>query len=561
MLSRHILSGVFLLVTMHAAAQLDQQKKTFTRADTLRGSLTEFRRGWDVTHYDLDITVDIYRRLIKGSNVITYNETLAVKRLQIDLQAPLIIDSIISSHGEKYAFEREGNAWFVRIRPDNMQVKLQPGIRKLKVYYHGIPKEAVNAPWDGGLVWKQDKLGNPFIATAVQGLGASAWWPCKDHQSDEPDNGMTIRITAPDTLSAISNGRLKNVSASINGNKTWTWKVENPINTYNATINIGKYVNWTDTLNGEAGKLDLSYWVLKYNLGKAKKQFEQVKPMLRSFEYWFGKYPWYEDGYKLVETPFLGMEHQSAIAYGNGYENGYRKLDLSGTNWGSKWDFIVVHESGHEWFGNNITTKDIADMWVHEGFTSYSETLFTESYYGKDAADEYCYGLRRNIKNDVPIIGTYGVNEEGSGDMYYKASNMLHSIRKMVNDDVKFRNILRGLNDTFYHKTVTTQQVEEYISNKSGINLSKVFSQYLRTTQIPQLEYYFSKNKQVAFYRWTKCIAEFDMPLVLLHGGKTLKLLPQTKWNSLKIAKGKLPFFNNASIEKDYYITVKQARQ
>lgn len=557
MLYRSILLFLCLAFTIHSIAQLDQQKKTFTKADTLRGSLTEFRRGWDVVKYDLNITVDIAARTITGSNVITYYESLAIKRLQIDLQSPLVIDSIINDRGEKFSFTTEGNAVLVRIRPENMQVRLVPGMRQLKVFYHGAPKVAVNAPWDGGLVWKQDEAGNPFIATAVQGLGASAWWPCKDHQSDEPDSGMIICITAPDTLSAISNGRLQNVSASSNGNKTWTWRVQNPINTYNATMNIGKYVNWTDTLRGEAGQLDLSYWVLTYNIDKAKKQFEQVKPMLRSFEYWFGKYPWYSDGYKLIETPFLGMEHQSAIAYGNNFENGYRKRDLSGTSWGLKWDFIIVHESGHEWFGNNITTKDIADMWVHEGFTSYSETLFTESYYGKDAANEYCYGLRKNIKNDIPIIGTYGVNEEGSGDMYYKASNMIHSIRKMMNDDAKFRNILRGLNDTFYHKTVTTQQVEYYISNKSGIDLSKVFNQYLRTVQIPELQYYFSSNKRKVFYRFTNCIDGFNMPITLYNGKKTLQLAPNTKWKSTKITRGDVPFFNPTSIGRDYFFTVK----
>ena len=297
-----------------------------------------------------------------------------------------------------------------------------------------------------GKKMQQDR---PWMSVACQGLGASVWYPCKDHQSDEPDNGASLSIIVPDTLVAVGNGRLKNKISNNNGTTTYTWEVKDPINNYNIIPYIGKYVNWSDTLQGEKGTLDLSYWVLDYNLEKAKKQFEQVKPMLRCFEYWFGPYPFYEDGYKLVESPHLGMEHQSAVAYGNGYQNGYRGMDLSGSGWGIKWDFIIVHESAHEWFANNITTKDIADMWVHESFANYSETLYTEWLFGKEAGNEYNYGIRRRIENDRPIIGPYGVNKEGSGDMYYKGGNMLQTIRHAINDDEKFRNILRGLNQNF----------------------------------------------------------------------------------------------------------------
>ncbi|MDQ6814161.1 MAG: M1 family metallopeptidase, partial [Bacteroidota bacterium] len=450
---------------------------------------------------------------------------------------------------------------FVFLRDSLATFKFLPGIRKLTIYYHGTPKEALRAPWDGGLVWKTDSKDNPWIATACQGLGASVWWPCKDHQSDEPDSGMRIQIIAPDTLVAVSNGRLQNVSAPVHGMKTWTWVVKNPINTYGVTMNIGKYVKWNDTLMGEGGKLDLEYWVLNYNLEKAKKQFAQVKPMIRSYEYWFGKYPFYEDSYKLVETPFLGMEHQSAVAYGNKYENGYLGRDLSGSGWGLKWDFIIIHESGHEWFGNSITSKDLADMWVHEGFTNYSETLYTETMFGKQAATDYNYGIRGNIKNDKTIIGPYGVNKEGSGDMYYKASNMLNIIRQTINDDNKFRNILRGLNTTFYHKTVTTKEIEDFISNKSGRDFSKIFDQYLRTTQIPVLEYYLTNNKQKIFFRWTNCLPGFDLPINIFTEEGSMLIAPTEIYKSVPIAKKFTMTPIEKIIEKKYYVQVRQVKQ
>jgi aminopeptidase N len=546
-----------LLFPILSEAQLMGEKNVFTRADTLRGSITKFRNGWDVVRYDLTVQPDFITKTITGKNVITYNETEPVVTMQIDLQQPLVVDSITGQDNNSYSFRRDGNVCFVSIRDSTAKYKFAAGIRTITVYYHGQPKEAKRAPWDGGLVWKTDVTGNPFIATACQGLGASVWWPCKDHQSDEPDSGMTINIIAPEGVSAVSNGRLKDTSPAINGMKKWTWEVKNPINNYDVTMNVGKYTNWTDTMMGEDGKLDLEYWVLDYNLDKAKKQFEQVKPMLHSHEYWFGKYPFYEDGYKLVETPFLGMEHQSAVAYGNDYANGYRGTDLSGSGWGLKWDFIIIHESGHEWFGNNITSQDLADMWLHESFTNYSETLYTETMFGKQAANEYCIGTRKNIKNDKTIIGIYGVNKEGSGDMYYKGGNMLQTIRHVINDDEKFRRILRGLNAVFYHQQVTTKQVEEYISVQSGTDLSKVFDQYLRTVQVPVLEYYFSKNKQKVFYRWSNCLSGFNMPLTFETAKGSVSITPNNQWKSTVALKKQATLWNAEEIEKKYYIVAK----
>jgi len=530
----------------------------YTHQDTLRGTIGPERAWWDVQHYDLSVTPDYTAKTIVGRTIIQYKVLPNQKSdyMQIDLQQPLMIDTLFYD-GKLYInypakpYYNEGNVWHIPL--PRAQVN---SIHSLTVAYRGKPRIAVRAPWDGGWIFTKDEKGRPWMTVACQGLGASVWYPCKDHQSDEPDNGATLSITVVDSLVAVGNGRLKEKIAG-NGFTTWTWEVKNPINNYDIIPYIGKYVNFTDTLMGEKGKLDCSYWVLDYNLEKAKKQFgRDVKAMIHCFEYWFGPYPFYEDSYKLVESSHLGMEHQSATAYGNHYVNGYyiggnTGTDLSGSGWGMKWDYIIVHESGHEWFGNNVTTNDIADMWVHEGFTDYSEPLFVECMWGKQAADEYTQGLRRNIDNDRPVIGPYGVNKEGSGDMYAKGANMLHTIRQLINDDEKFRSILRGLNKDFYHKTVNSSQVEMYMSQKSGKDLSKIFDQYLRTTKIPELEY--KMNGKKLSYRWTNCVNGFDMPLQL-GTGKILTIMPTTKWQDMELPAG----YSINDINKNFYITVKK---
>jgi aminopeptidase N len=555
-------------------AQLGEKKETFTHADTLRGSLNPERTWWDVLRYDIEVKPDFDSKTIKGKTTIQFklikniccfekNSSGIEIKMQIDLQEPLVIDSITHSQANfakkfypnltSFKYDNDSKAWKVGLMlpPDAVKDKVD----EISIYYHGKPREAIRPPWDGGWIWKKDAQGRPWMSVACQGLGASVWYPCKDHQSDEPDSGASLTMIVPDTLVAVGNGRLKSKNVK-NGLANYTWEVVDPINNYNIIPYIGKYVNWTDTLMGEKGKLDLSYWVLDYELDKAKKQFEQVKPMLRAFEYWFGPYPFYEDGYKLVQSPHLGMEHQSAVAYGNKFMNGYLGTDLSGSGWGLKWDFIIVHESGHEWFANNITSKDLADMWVHEGFTNYSETLFTDYYYGTDAGNAYNYGARKRIQNDEPIIGPYGVNKEGSGDMYYKGGNLLQTIRHAIDNDEKWRQILRGLNKTFYHQTVTTKQVEDYISKESGINFSKVFDQYLRTTKIPALQYYYSRDNKYLFYKWDNCLAGFNLPLVLYKDQQKLHLSPTTSWTKLSLTDANKTVFDTAFIEKNYCIQV-----
>lgn len=567
MKKNHLLLCLFCFFTIvsTANAQLLENETTFTKQDTLRGSITPGRVWWDVLKYDLAVTPNFDKFTISGTTVISFRLVKKPgKQMQIDLQNPLIIDSAILN-GTSMTFRRDGNAWFIDIPKGRLPKSAASagGTHELRIVYHGVPKPALRAPWDGGIVWKKDKNGNPWINVACQGLGASVWWPCKDHQSDEPDNGVTISVTTPDTLMNISNGRLQNVTNDGNGHKTWTWAVTQPINLYNVTMNVGKYVHFSDTLQGEKGKLDLDYYVLDYNLEKAKKQFEQVKPMLRAFEYWFGPYPFYEDGYKLVESHHLGMEHQSAVAYGNEYMNGYRGNDLSGTGWGKKFDFIIIHESGHEWYGNNISSKDIADMWVHEGFTNYSETLYTDYLYGEEAGNAYLQGIRRNIRNDRPIIGKYNLNNEGSGDMYPKAANMIHMVRQIIGDKSTFRLLLRDMNEKYYHKTVTSAQIEDFISKRTGYNLSKMFDQYLRTTQVPTLEYYLSteNNSQILYYRWSNCVKGFNMPIRLPgnSNGKYGLMLATENWQQMRTN------FNAGEdlsklMDKNFYVNYKKVK-
>lgn len=579
-----LLTTCYLLLATCILAQLNTPKYTFTKADSLRGSNNENRDWWDVLRYDITVKPDFEKKEIEGICKITfkskYNKSDFIKvknishSMQIDLQYPMKIDSFLFDNSilkEPYTsaalqFDLEGNE---EIKYNYAYANLseykidRDGIYNLIIYYHGKPQEAKKAPWDGGWVWAKDSLERPFVSVACQGLGASCWFPCKDYQGDEPDNGASLTIDVQSNLIAISNGNLKEENQKskhlsyTTGRRVFDWSVSNPINTYCIVPYIGNYVNFTDTFQGEKGTLDLSYWVLDYNKEKAEEQFKQVKPMLKAFEYWFGAYPFYEDGYKLVEAPYLGMEHQSAIAYGNGYKNGYKGRDLSGSGWGLKWDFIIVHESGHEWFANSITTNDIADMWVHEGFTNYSEVLFTEYYYGKQAGNEYCYGLRKNIRNDEPIIGPYGVNKEGSGDMYYKAANMIHSIRNALNDDEKFRKILRGMNEKFYHKTIDGKDVEQYLIEQTGLDLQKTFEQYLTTTQIPTLEYYY--NGKELFYRYTNCIAGFNMPITIPSTNKTI--VPTTQWQHQKLRRKSKNWFTKKNIERLFLLKVEEVNK
>jgi aminopeptidase N len=517
-----------LCLSLATRAQLlTPEKEKFTHADSLRGSNTPERVWWNVLKYELSVTPNYTARSLTGENAITLQALTDGQTMQIDLQEPM---NLLAATWKKktLTLTREGNVFHVRFPK-----KLKAGsVETILLRYEGTPRVAVRPPWDGGWIWTSDQHGRPWMTAADEGLGASVWFPCKDYNADEPDSGVVMHITVPDTLIGIGNGRLRDKKTNGNGTTTYTWATVNPVNSYDIIPYIGKYVNWTSEFQGAKGQLDCSFWVLDYDLEKARPQFKQADTMLSAFEYWMGPYPFYEDSYKLVEAPHLGMEHQSNVAYGNHFENGYLGRDLSGSGWGLKWDFIIVHESGHEWFGNSITDKDAADMWIHEGFTNYSETLYTTYLYGTEAGNDYCIGTRKNIANDAPIIGIYGVNKEGSGDMYYKSGQMLHMIRQMIGDST-FRGMLHGLQKTFYHQTVTTQQIEEYMSSYTHRDLSRIFDQYLRTTRIPILAY--QSSGDIISYRWNNCVKGFNMPIKVFVGGLPEQwITPTDDWQTMK---------------------------
>ncbi len=522
-----ITKSISLLITgtLLAAGSLYAQAPAFTRQDSLRGSITPERAWWDLTYYHLQVQVDPDNKSISGSNTIQYKVLQPHQRLQLDLQAPMKLEKVVQD-GKTLEVKSEGSAHFV-----TLQAPQEAGtVQQLEVFFSGTPVIPKNPPWDGGLTWSRDAQGKPFIANANQGDGASLWWPNKDHDYDEPDS-VLISARVPKGLMDVSNGRLRNIEKHKGGARTFHWFVSNPINNYGVNINIADYAHFSDTYPGEKGQLDLDYYVLKENLAKAKEQFKQTKLMLQAFEHWFGPYPFYEDGFKLVEVPYLGMEHQSSVTYGNGYQNGYKGRDWSLTGHGMKFDFIIIHESGHEWFANNITNSDVADMWIHEGFTAYSENLYLDYHFGKEASSEYVRGTRSAIQNDRPIIGNYGVNNSGSSDMYFKGANMLHTLRQIVNDDEKWRQILRGINKEFYHQTVSSEQVEQYLSQQTGRDLKPFFDQYLRTTLVPMLEYRFVDGALT--YRWTNAVDEFNMPVKITLNGKEQWLEPTTEWKTM----------------------------
>lgn len=520
---------------------LFHNEEQFSRQDTLRGSITPERAWWDLNYYHLDVAVEPSKKYISGKNTIRYKVLSSAQTLQVDLQPPLKIEKV-TQNDKDLTFTSEGNAHFIHLN----EKQNKGDYNEVVVYYSGHPKEAIRAPWDGGFSWKKDKNGNDFVATSCQGLGASVWWPNKDHMYDEVDS-MKISVTVPKNLMDVSNGRLIGVDEH-EKTKTFHWFVSNPINNYGVNVNIGDYVHFGEKYEGEKGTLDMDYYVLKDNLDKAKEQFKQAPKMMEAFEHWFGPYPFYEDSFKLVEVPYLGMEHQSSVTYGNKYQDGYLGRDLSGTGWGLKFDFIIIHESGHEWFANNITYKDIADMWIHESFTAYSENLFIDYFYGKEASAAYVIGTRKAIQNDIPIIGKYNVNNEGSGDMYYKGANMLHTLRQLVENNEKWRSILRGLGEKFYHQTVTTQQIEGYLSEETGIDLTAFFNQYLRTVMIPKLEY--SINNNTLKFRYTDIVEDFDMPIQVFINQKEQWIYPNKDWKEVNADTPIKEF----KVDEDFYI-------
>ncbi len=539
-LKKQCLFFAVMLINLAFTAQ-----SKYNHLDSLKGTYSAARSWWDVRHYDLHVDFNARDSSVSGFNVIRYLVLESKSVMQIDLLEPLKIDSIVQN-GKLLEYRKDGPAYFLNLK----EAQIKNSRQNIVVYYHGKPKVAVNPPWDGGIVWKKDTNKKPWVSVACQGMAARVWFPNKDHMADEADSA-DMYFSCQNDLICVSNGRLVGVN-QWHGKLQYHWQVVNPINNYNIIPYIGDYANIQDTLKGKAGILPINYWVLSGNYEKAKVHFKQVKSMLRCFEDWFGPYPFYEDGYKLVEAPYLGMEHQSATAYGNNYGNGYLGRDLSRTGWGLKWDFIIVHESGHEWFGNNISAKDVADDWIHESFTAYSENLYVEYLFGKAAGAEYVIGTRQSIMNNEKIIGDYDVNNGSSGDLYYKGANLLHTIRQLCNNDSVWKAMLQGLNQTFWHQTVSSKQIENYMSTFLKMDLSKVFDQYLRETKVPVFEYYFKKDQ--LYYRWNVCIKDFNMPLKVKIGEQTELLQVTDRWLKMKVNS------NELNVDVNFYVFSKKIK-
>ena len=535
-------NSFLVVLTLIGIQQINAQ---FTRRDSLQGGLRIERTSYDVKRYDLNITINPEQKSIKGFNEITFDVVTPTQKIQVDLFENMKVDSIVWN-AKKLKYVRDNDAVFIDF-PEKLASRSN---HKLKFYYSGNPRIAKNAPWDGGFVFSKDKAGKDFIAVAVQGTGASLWYPVKDSQTDEPDNGASIKVAVPNGLMNVSNGRFLGSQDLKNGYTRWDWEVKNPINNYTITVNIADYVHIQDKMPD----LDLDYYVLRENEAKAREHFMEVKPMMECFQSKFGRYPFWEDGYKLVETPYLGMEHQSAVAYGNKYKKGYMGYDLSGTGVGMFFDYITIHETGHEWFGNSITSMDIADMWIHEGFTTYSETVFIECIKGYDDAMKYINGQAKNVRNDKPIIGQYGVNNEGSGDMYYKGSLLLNTLRHIIGDDEKWWKMLYDYSETFKKKIITSDTVIDYFNKASGSDLTPVFRQYLYTNQVPVFIYKIKGD--YLYYSWDNVNEDFNMPIDINFEGKKIRLYPTLKDQKIKLKKLNKKSFQ--IYDNQFYVKIKE---
>ena len=521
--------GILLLVSVLFSSMLTAQADQ--RSNQLFEQVSVYRSWWDLKQYNLELTIDPENHFIAGSNKITFTAIDTQNLLQLDLQQPMRIDSITDINGAALRFEKQEISYLIEIP------KLTKGsVGELIVYFSGNPKTAQNAPWDGGVVWSSDQNGTPLIATANQGIGSSIWWPNKDHAYDEPENGATVTLNVPKGLIGVSNGRLTLFNQSEHSN-TFVWEVKNPINNYAISFNIAAYAYFNSSYKGLSGTLDLDYYVLPENLGKAQEQFKQVLLLLEAFEYWFGPYPFYEDGFKLIEVPYLGMEHQSAVTYGNEYRNGYRGTDLSGTGHGLLFDFIIIHEAGHEWFANSLTANDNAHLWLQEGFTAYSESLYLEYHYSKKEAFEYIIGTRKRIENKQPMVGPEGVRYDPPGDIYYKGANVLHTLRMLVDDDTKWRSLLTAIQKEFYHSVVSSEAVERFIAKELNLDLTLFFEQYLRQLALPKLELQ-QEGKQLRF-KFEDVVDRFEMPVRLFIGKEPMWIRPTTEWKTISIERNK----------------------
>ncbi|MFZ1140921.1 MAG: M1 family metallopeptidase [Candidatus Sulfotelmatobacter sp.] len=471
-----------------------------TRADILRGVYGPYRANNDLLFYHLDIRVDPEKKFISGKNTIRFKMLKDDRRIQLDLTDALSVDKILLG-ATPLQYERDSGAVFV-----NFPETLRAGrVYTIDFYYSGAP---VQTGRFGGFTFGKDPAGHPWIYTACEGIGASIWWPNKDQWRDEVKN-MQISVSIPNGLVDVSNGRFTGKTDLGDGYTRWDWFVHYPINNYDVSLNIGNYQHFSDRL----GHLSMDFYALPEDLDKAKRQFTQAKGMLQAYQHYFGEYPFKKDGYKLIEVPYSGMEHQSAVTYGNHFANGYLERDWTGVGISPRFDFIIIHESGHEWFGNSITAADSSDMWIHEGWTTYLESLYVEYMYGHDDAVKYLNGYKSKVKNEEPIIAPRGVNREPPQDQYFKGALFINTLRSVVNDDARWWKLLHDFYQHFKYQNIMTEDVVEYFNQHTGMNLTPIFDQYLRHTAIPTLELKFDNGKGTVSYRWKVDEPAFQMPV------------------------------------------------
>ncbi len=510
-----------------AAAQAAQQRpapppapaidRPPARADILRGAYGRYRSNNDLLFYHLAIRVDPEKKSISGMNTIRFRMLQDDTRIQLDLYADLTIDRILLGT-TPLKYEREVNAVFV-----DFPRTLKAGrVYSIDFYYSGTPRERGRF---GGITFGKDPSGKPWINTACEDNGSSVWWPGKDQWRDEPEQ-MEISVAIPSDLVDVSNGKLVGKTDLGDGYTRWDWLVHYPINSYNVSLNIGNYVHFSDRL----GDLPLDFYVLPGSLEKAKLQFAQAKPMIAAFQKYFGEYPFPKDGYKLVEVPYSGMEHQSAVTYGNRFANGYLERDWTGVGVSLKFDFIIIHESGHEWFGNAVSAADVSDMWIHEGWTTYLEALYVEEVFGKDDALKYINGYKSRVGNRYPIITQRGIHRSPPQDMYFKGALFLHTLRSIVDDDSRWRTLLRALYDRFKYRNIMTEDIVRFFNAQLGQDLTPVFDQYLRRTSIPTLELAFNAEEGTLAYRWKADERAFAMPVRVGTRGDWKIIRPTTDW-------------------------------
>ena len=505
----------------HASSQASRAARVPTQADILRGAYGPYRANNDLLYYHLDIRVDPDKKFISGKNTVRFKMLEDGARIQLDLQQPLQVDKILFG-ATPLKYEREFGAVFIDF-PETLRAGHTYSI---DFYYSGNPREQGRF---GGFAFHKDPEGHPWIFTACEGIGASVWWPNKDQWRDEVQN-MEISVSIPNGLVDVSNGKFLGKTDLGDGYTRWDWFVHYPINNYDVALNIGNYVHFSDRL----GNLPLDYYVLPEDLDKAKKQFTQVKGMLEAYQHYFGEYPFKKDGYKLVEVPYSGMEHQSAVAYGNHFTNGYLGRDWTGAGISTRFDFIIIHESAHEWFGNSITAADPSDMWIHEGWATYLECLYVEYRWGHDDAIKYLNGLKPKVKNEAPIIGERGVNAEVPEDQYFKGALFLNTLRSVINDDPRWFKLIHGFYQHFKYKNILTEDVVQYFNEKTGMNLTPIFNQYLRHTAIPVLELKFNEAGGAVLYRWKVDEPGFAMPVRVGTKGNWQIINATTDWQTMK---------------------------